>query len=263
MPRRLLILGLLAVMALAWRSAAADELRLLPPWRDAQGVRLAWHDPTGIRAVVESSTDLKLWFHAEGIYRPGLTSYVLYPARPMSWSRGITSSGETPFGLSFRLRRVPVPREGRVMFANHLMAAGINAPVIFIGDRRPGTPLGGHEELSDGRFLAQLIVDVAGVYHGPVGEPVRFRPDAGRGFVLPGEVIVPMAEDTDEIRVTMAAWAADLGTSCNEAASKGVAGFGTSNRRVLQPTVNPSAPAAPLVGLHPFSIAGIVGGPAP
>ncbi len=30
---------------LAWQ-VSPDELRLLPPWRDDQGVRLAWHDLT-------------------------------------------------------------------------------------------------------------------------------------------------------------------------------------------------------------------------
>ncbi|HMO64801.1 MAG TPA: hypothetical protein PKE47_06205 [Verrucomicrobiota bacterium] len=241
---------------LAWQ-VSPDELRLLPPWRDDQGVRLAWHDPTGIRAVVESSTDLRLWFHEEGIYRPGLTSYVFYPVRPALWSRRGTPPWETPFGLFYRLRRVPVLREGRVYLGNRVISEGVNAPVTFLGDMRPGSPNGG-ERLADGQFLGQFMVEVPGLYRGPVGEALPFRGGTLAGSIPAMQVAVPMSEGTDEVTVTMVAWAVELGASFYEATSRGTGLIGQSDPVNVRPATNPFAPPAMLVGLRPFSIAPIL-----
>lgn len=261
--RRVLLSILSAAAGLGMAAAEVQGAALA--WQvspDRRSLWLEWHDPGGIRAVFERTTDLQAWHEVSRVFLTPLTDFTFRPAihpggRPW-WE------GDRPVEVMqvFRVRRWTPPRQGRVLFGNRVLAAGINAPVTFLGDLRPGPPLGG-SELADSRFLAQLLVDVAGVYHGPVGAPVPFRSDAGRGFVFPSEVMVPVAEGTDEVHVTMSAWAADLGTSYYEALSKGIGYTGVSQVLIIRPALNAADPAAPLVGLWPFEISVPIGSSVP
>lgn len=138
-------------------------------------------------------------------------------------------------------------------FANWLTAFGIEAPVSFLGDHRPGSPLGG-EGLAGPQFLAQLVVNVPGVYTGAVGRSVPFRSGTFRGSIAPHEVIVPMDGQKDDVQVWMVAWAVELEMTAEEVFDLPGAFRGVSNTLTLRPAVSPSGAVVPLIGLQSFSI---------
>jgi hypothetical protein len=261
-----LLLRLLAAGWLGWAAgaAAADAPGPALTWQvspDRRRLSLEWHDPAGVRAVLEWSRDLRGWYFGDGHYNPGLAKVFF----GVDVDQGVQPSTEVgaswrfprppiPF-LAHRVRSVPRLREGRVTFANRVTAVGINAPVTFMGNLRPGFPLGSGPNLASGAdFLAQLVVEIPGVYTGPVGVPVPFRTGAAAGYVSVTEVVVPMADGLDEVRIAMTAWVARLGWSYHQAESKGVAQTGISPVFTVRPTVDPTQPGAPLVGLQPFMI---------
>lgn len=242
--------------ALAGPVAVAAEAPRLT-WQvspDRRSLWLAWDDPTGIRAVVEASHDLKHWFFVEGFYRPWQTNLVFHtyesPAGPRhpEWAS---------YSRAYRVLSVPPLREGRVIFGNRIVSAGINAPVTFLGDLRPGSPAGG-ARLADGQFLAQLMVEIPGLYRGPVGEAVPFRSGTSAGFVPNTAVSVPVPDTTKEVRVSMVAWWSLLGATYGEATTRSIGLIGQSLPVTVRPALEPDAEATPLAGLQPFSIAAIL-----
>jgi hypothetical protein len=243
------LLGLLAAGASACAAAAAGP-GFLPPWRDAQGPRLELHDPTGLRALVESSGDLRQWTLDRAVYLPAFTDTLL---RPQAW----LPPADPP--AAFRAYRVRRMREGRVLFGNRVTAIGINAPVTFLGDR-PGAPVGPPSLASGAYFSAQLLVAVPGLYEGPVGKPVPFRTGGFAGYISASDVTVPMSDASNVINVWMVAWVADLGSSYYEALSKGVGNTGISQVISVRPATGQD-PSTPLVGLAPFTITVPAGSP--
>ncbi|MFN0067860.1 MAG: hypothetical protein ACKVYV_09520 [Limisphaerales bacterium] len=257
---RLVAAGWLGLAAGAVASAAEGPRLTWQMSPDRSSLTLDWHDPAGIRAVLESTTDFQTWHEVQRDFYTSLTNFSFRPpiyvgARPW-WA------GDRPVEVTqaFRVRRWAPPREGRVWFANRFTAFDINAPVTFLGDLRPGSPLGG-EGLAGPQFLAQLVVNVPGVYLGTIGHPVPFRDGAFRGGVAPHEVIVPMDGQADEVHVTMVAWVAALAPTFIEALAMGIGNTGQSQTLIIRPATGVSAPA-PLLGLAPFSIyPGPAGGP--
>lgn len=141
--------------------------------------------------------------------------------------------------------------QGLINFGNVVTAAGVNAPVTFLGDLRPGAPAG-NARLADGNtFLAQLAVNGA-----PVGTPVPFRTGNFAGRVSNTVVDAGVAGGTT-VTVTMLAWVADLGNTYATALARGIGGVGTSANINVAPIAPPGTPAD-LVGLAPFQISAVV-----
>jgi hypothetical protein len=140
--------------------------------------------------------------------------------------------------------------QGLITFGNRV--GSINAPVTFLGDQRPGNPLGAGASLASGaNFLAQLAVNGT-----PVGTPVQFRTGAAAGYLSNTVVDAGVAGGTS-VTVTMLAWAADLGATYAQAVARGIGGHGTSGNLTISPIAPPGTPAD-LVGLQPFNISVIV-----
>ncbi|HMO64800.1 MAG TPA: hypothetical protein PKE47_06200 [Verrucomicrobiota bacterium] len=222
---------------------------------------LTLHDSTDTQAFLEYSLDLLNWA-AGGIltYNPGLTEQVVsikFPRRaptdPAWWP-------QPPPMVAYRVRAMPRQREGWVTFANRLIADGINAPVTYMGNMRPGAPLGGPGLASGADFLAQLHVAVPGGGEWRVGQPVPFRTGAFAGSIAPSVVIVPMAADTDEVTITMVAWMTELGQSYHEAVNRNVGGYGSSHRLTIRPTTSLLERPATLIGLEAFTLTVPIGG---
>jgi hypothetical protein len=146
--------------------------------------------------------------------------------------------------------------QGLITFANRNLAAGINAPVTFLGDVRPGSPLGGAQLASGPSFLAQLAVNGT-----PVGSPVPFRTASFAGYVSATVVDAGVPGGT-AVTVTMLAWAAELGSSYADAVAKGIGMVGTSANLTITAIAVPGVPAD-LTGLQPFNLSAIIPEPSP
>jgi hypothetical protein len=140
--------------------------------------------------------------------------------------------------------------QGALLFANRNVGAGINAPVTYCGPLTPGGPF--VTGLAFGtNFLAQLIVNGQ-----PAGRPVPFREGASAGYVSPTAVYPGIAGGTT-VTVTMVAWFASLGSTYQEALSRGIGGYGSSQNLNIAVVAAPGTPAD-LVGLQPFFILGCI-----
>jgi hypothetical protein len=149
--------------------------------------------------------------------------------------------------------------EGRVLFANFVPDAGINAPVEWLGDQRPGSPFDPAGPVRGPRFVTQLLARTPDGGVRAVTEAIPFRSDVGAGFILAREVLVPTLDGQPggPAEVKMVAWVAELGASYPEAFARGLGGTGESDwLQVDTADPMPPEPAAPLTGLRGFSIGG-------
>jgi hypothetical protein len=146
--------------------------------------------------------------------------------------------------------------QGALTFANRVVGV-IDAPVTYLGDVRPGAPLGGAALAAGPNFLAQLAIVIPGVLDPHLTPPQPFRTGSAAGYVSATAVTVPGVPGGTVVQVTMLAWAAELGASYAEAVAKGLGMVGTSaNLQIM--LVEPPGVPADLVGLQPFSLAAII-----
>jgi len=146
--------------------------------------------------------------------------------------------------------------QGALTFANRVVGV-IDAPVTYLGDVRPGAPLGSAALAAGPNFLAQLAIVIPGVLDPHLTPPQPFRTGSAAGYVSATAVTVPGVPGGTTVTVTMLAWAAELGSSYSEAVAKGIASFGQSSPINVTLVEPPGVPSF-LVGLQPFNIAAII-----
>lgn len=139
---------------------------------------------------------------------------------------------------------------GTVLFSTRA-GASVNAPVTYSGDN----------SLADGRFLGQLYGGPDGESMVPLGTPVPFRSDAGKGYITAGGAVEVLGvHPGEQAWVKMVAWAAALGTTYESAMWSGA--VGESPPITVQMNADPAVPA-PLAGLSGFTIWAWLGQPFP
>lgn len=141
------------------------------------------------------------------------------------------------------------PGQGTFTFGNRpSVIGGTGAPVGFLGDPRPGSPLGGPGLLWGNAFLAQPVV--SGV---PIEPIVPFGTGAAAGFIESQIIVLQELPPGTPVQVQMAAWFADVGPTYSAALA-----FGFGHAVSSPVTVHLSHPIdpnqAPMIGLQPFSI---------
>lgn len=163
-----------------------------------------------------------------------------------SWSVSLTAT----------LVAANVYAQGSFLFGNRPSAiGGAGAPVGYLGDPRPGSPLGGAvASVSGPNWLAQLVV--AGVPRPDTIVP--FGTGAAAGFIPNTAVVLDGILPGQTVSMQLAAWHASLGPDYATAWALGIAGAGLSNpvnvtlKQPTDPTLNP------MVGLQGFSIPTII-----
>lgn len=142
------------------------------------------------------------------------------------------------------------PPRGTLLFSTRA-GASVNAPVT----------VNGNGSLADGRYVGQLYAGAPGTELKPIGEPVPFRSDAGRGYITAGgSVTVPDVAAGQPAQVKMVAWLRAYGATYVEAQALGVGQTGESGVIIVN-TGHGSESPAPLVGLLVFQISSIAAGP--
>jgi len=160
---------------------------------------------------------------------------------------------KTPLLLVLAL---PARADIQVIFANHLSAYGINAPVNWVGHVY-GTSAPLAEGLAYGQwFRAQLYASVGGQEYTAVGEPVSFRTRWPIGTVEPHIVVIPAPGTGGTAVVRMVAWCRWWGETYEEVLALGFGGIGVSNPVTITGDALPIMPPPALVGLAPFQING-------
>ncbi len=139
----------------------------------------------------------------------------------------------------------PAWGQGALVFANRLIAQGVNAPVVYLGPLVPGGPC--HEMLAAGpNFLAQLYINGR-----PATDPVPFREGVLAGSIAPMVVYPEGLPGGTTVSAQMYAWYAPNGETLQE--SYLVHGPGASIPLSVTLAAVPSLPT-PMVGLQPFVI---------
>lgn len=154
--------------------------------------------------------------------------------------------------------------QGQVNFANLIgpvASPTLNAPVTFVGDQRPGAPLGGQALATGPNFVAQLLAaPIAGGAYVAQGTPVPFRTAGPGAGWFPGSLVTvdptPGTPSTGA-RVVVAAWAVSLGATYADAVAAGIGGYGTSAEIQVTFVAPPGTPPD-LTGLQAFNIQAVV-----
>ncbi len=123
----------------------------------------------------------------------------------------------------------------------------VNAPVFYYsGIRVMGT--------GPDAVLGQLYGGPIGSALSPIGSPVPFRSDAGRGYITAGgEVSIPGTTPGGEAQVKLVAWLAEAGNSYTEAMFGTRCGaFGESQVILVHDLGGGGPPPAFLAGLQGF-----------
>lgn len=136
--------------------------------------------------------------------------------------------------------------QGTVNFSTR--AGAVNAPVTYAKD----------SSLVNGDFFGQLYAAAPGGTLAPVGAPVPFRSDAGRGYITAGGTItIPGVAAGSSAQVKLVAWAAAVGATYDAAKAAGQGGFNESGVITIN-TGGGTLPPAALTGLQGFAVSAIV-----
>lgn len=143
----------------------------------------------------------------------------------------------------------PAQSQGTVHFSTR--AAGVNAYVVYLGDNT----------LADGRFYGQLYGAAEGKPLAPLGTPVPFRSDAGKGYITSGGVVeIPGVAPGAAANVKLVAWhwSGDYGVTDYEIATHLARTFGgwplAESSQITVVAGGGILPPARLSGLIPFGI---------
>lgn len=140
--------------------------------------------------------------------------------------------------------------QGLIHFATRV-AGLVNAPVTYRG------------ELVDSSYWGQLYAAPVGETLLPLGQPVEFRGDIGRGYITSGGTLVAPGTEFSPVQVKLVAWAKALGNNYESAQAQQIGGWGESTVFTVLPTTSLTAPPASLIGLSGFEIMPLVPEPSP
>jgi hypothetical protein len=151
--------------------------------------------------------------------------------------------------------------QASVHFTNRAQTDGLDAPIRFAGDLRPGAPAGGAGPAAGAKFLAQLYGGAPGDPLQPLGLPLPFRDGPAAGYLsAAGDLVryVPGAPGGSSVTLQIKAWVAELGPTYEAAVARGVGGTGESFP-VTAPSGGGISPPLPPKGLMGFEIAALRG----
>lgn len=135
--------------------------------------------------------------------------------------------------------------QGTVNFSTRVGA--VNAPVRDAGGN-----------LVDGTVWGQLYAAAPGGTLAPVGAPVAFRSDAGKGYITAGGTVeIPGVTAGGSAQIKLVSWFASQGASYTAAVAAGLGGVGESGVITIN-TGGGTTPPAALTGLQGFSLTPIV-----
>lgn len=168
----------------------------------------------------------------------------VYTAVVSNASGAVTSRGAV-------LTVTPPPR-GAIEFSTRA-GSFVNAPVTIMS--------ADDSWLVDGRFVAQLYAGAPGQELQPVGVPVPFRDDDGKGYITAGgTVVVPSVEAGEKAQVKMVAWLRAYGATYAETQEL-LLGYVGESGAITVTTGGGTQPPALLTGLQGFAISPILGLP--
>jgi hypothetical protein len=151
--------------------------------------------------------------------------------------------------------------QGTVNFQTQV-SGSFSAPVRYQGySTDPAAPLA--TSGADGAIWGQLYAGAPGGALAPIGVPVPFRSDAGRGFITAGGAVpIPGVAGGSPAQVQLVAWHSSLGNDYAAAVAQNLGGVGSSAIITVAATGNPTGvpptPAANLAGLTGFSVTQVV-----